>query len=151
MTTKEKTEFRKNWRHRWLGLLFEFSHVEYQKGLWFDHIYSDEIGWFKEDICKYFDDLNLDDHYKHQLENSIISTQEYSIIKTFHFELNKFVQMTNEFEDTFNEDEILENKDWLRVCEIGLAAWHQLKLVISSPTEKEHMIGLEQNYLTGNS
>lgn len=147
MTTEEKIERRKNWRFRWLSLIFEFSHLKYQKGLWFDKKYPNEIGWFTEDICQYFDDLYLDDNYKYQLENLIISNQEYKTIKKFHFELNKFVEMTNKMGDEFNENDILENKDWIKLCKLGRTAWNELKLVICNPTEKEHMEGMEQNYI----
>jgi hypothetical protein len=147
MTKEEEMEARRNWRFRWLNLIFEFSHLEYQKGLWLDKKYPDEVGWFAEDICQYFDDLYLDDNYKYQLENSTISNQEYSIIKEFHFELDKFVEKTNKLGDKFNEKEILENKEWIKLCELGRIAWYGLKLLISNPTEKEHMEGIEQNYL----
>lgn len=147
MTKEEKIEARKNWRLRWLCLIFEFSHIEYQKGLWYDKKYPDEIGWFGEDICQYFDDLYLDDHYKYQLENLTISNQEYSIIKEFHFELDKFVEMANKLGDEFNEKKILENSEWLKLCELGQTAWKGLKLLITNPIEKEHMEGMEQNYL----
>lgn len=147
MTTEAEIDARKNWRFRWIGLIFEFSHIEYQKRLWFENKYPNEIGWFAEDICKYFDDLYLDDHYKYQLANSTISNQEFSIIKEFHFELDRFVEMTNQLGDNFDESKILQNPDWIKLCRLGKTAWNQLKLVISDLNEKEHLEGLERNYL----
>lgn len=45
MTKEQEIDARKNWRHRWLGAIFRFAHLEYQKGLWFDHKYPNQIGW----------------------------------------------------------------------------------------------------------
>ncbi len=50
MTEEEKQEGRINWRFRWLGLIFEFAHIEYQKGLWIDHKFPNEVGCFSEDV-----------------------------------------------------------------------------------------------------
>ena len=147
MTTQQYIEGRKNWRFRWLGLLFEFSHIDYQRRLWFDKIYSNEIGWFSEDICQYFDDLYLDDNYVTHLEDGTITQKEFDIIKEFHLVLDRFVEMTNKLGDSFDESKILENPDWIMICNKGTSVWKNLKKVITDTEEIKHMNGLEKEYL----
>lgn len=138
----------KNWRYHWLRNLFLFSHIEYQKGLWVDHKYPNEVGWFTEDICKYFDDLMLDDNYEYQIKHNVISLEEFNCIKQFHFELDRFVEKTNEIDLEIIEKELLQNSDWLKTCNMGRNSWLKLKTVIRSIEELKHMDELEKNYLS---
>lgn len=115
-------------------------------GLWFDKKYPNEIGWFSEDICQYFDDLYLDDNYDTHLKDGTITQQEFDIIKAFHFELDRFVDITNQLGDSFDESKILANHDWVMICTLGKSVWKNLKKIITD-TEKKHIDGLEKNYL----
>ncbi|KXX66800.1 hypothetical protein [Flammeovirga sp. SJP92] len=148
MTEKEKIELKRNWRLRWLGELFLMTHLEYQKDLWVNRKYPNEIGWFSENIYRYFDDLYLDDNYQCQIKDGIISQLEFESIQDFHFALEKFVEMTNKPEQKFNETEIFKNEYWLKICEIGKKSWTRLKQIISDENELIHMHRLERYYLT---
>jgi hypothetical protein len=147
MTKEEEIEGRKNWRYRWLGSIFLFAHLEYQKGLWFSQKYPDEVGWLGEDLCRYFDDLHLYDNYTYQIEHGAISTQEYLIVKLFHIELDKFSEKINGQELDFANKKILKNREWIEICEHARNAWDGLKEELSDSAEKAHMLGLEKNYL----
>ncbi len=62
----------------WIIMLFEFSHLKFQKGLWIEHKYENSIGFYEEDMCKYFDDLYLEDHYAYQLKEGFIKQEEFN-------------------------------------------------------------------------
>lgn len=147
MTNEEEVERKTNWRFRWLGDLFLFCHIEYQKGLWFESKYPNEIGWFSEDVCKYFDDLHLYDNYKYQLVHGLISKSEFDCIIKFHKDFDAFVEWTNENKESFDDKQIHNNDKWLKICALGALSWIQLKDVIIDPNEIEHMNKLELNYL----
>jgi hypothetical protein len=141
MEEKEKTEQRKNWRLRWLNMLFGFSHLEYLKGLWLEHRYSNELGFFSEDICKYFDDLSIGDNYNRQTIDGYITNQELEIISSFHTSINNY-------EDKCKSDsEILEDPQWLSIVDEGSKAWSDLKKVIRDSEEIEYMGELEKRYI----
>ena len=141
MNESEKAEGIRNWRFRWLEMLFEFSHLEYQKALWIDHKYENAVGWYSEDMCKYFDDLYLDDDYDYHLQREYISHEEFNTIKEFHFELKNY----NEEEKS--DLEILNDSSWLSIINLGKSSWEKLKNLIKDEQELLHMKGLEENYL----
>lgn len=141
MRNPDAENTKKIWRLRWLEMLFEFSHLEYQKGLWIEKKYENEVGWYSEDMCKYFDDLILDDDYQDQLKDNLISKAEFDAIKDFHFQLKNY----NEGDKT--DDEILADPFWLKVVELGNKSWKELKKIIQNSEELEHMKGLEEKYI----
>jgi hypothetical protein len=115
MTEEEEKEAKKSWRFRWLGLLFEFSHLEYQRGLWIEHKYPNEIGWFAEDMCQYFDDLSLDDDYNYSnwLTKGNISEKELKAIETFHLLLRDYDKGDK------TDAQILEDPEWISIVNKG--------------------------------
>lgn len=147
MTEEELKEAQRNWRLRWLSSLFEFSHIEYQIGLWIEARFPNEIGCFVEDICQYFDDLYLNDDYENQLEEKIITLEEYDSIKEFHFALGSYLLNEKKKGIEPTDKERLSNTEWKLIVELGLVSWNKLKKVISNEEELEHMTGLERNYL----
>jgi hypothetical protein len=147
MTEIERIEAQKNWRYRWLDQLFLLSHTEYQKLLWFERDTPNEIGWIGEEIYNYFDDLYLDDQYEYHIKEGNLTYQELFVIKDFHFKLDKFVKKNNQLGDQFEENEILNNPEWIEICSIGRNSWNELKKIISDLEELDHINGLEINYL----
>lgn len=143
----ENYESIRNWRFRWLGLIFEFGHLQFQKNLWVDRKYKDEIGWFGEDVCQYFDDLYLDDHYQYQLNEQIISFEEYDTIKEFHCAFDAYLIAEQQMEIYLADTARLQQKEWQEVVAIGYEAWNKLKQVIVNNKELKYMYELEQNYL----
>ncbi len=141
MNEEEKNEQRRSWRLRWIGMLFEFSHLEYQRGLWIELKYPNEASYFGEDMCQYFDDLSIDNNYERQLANEYISEEEFEIIKTFHIALDRYESGER------SDFEILNDPNWLSIVEEGNKAWNKLKDVITDEEEVSHMNGLEKNYL----
>jgi hypothetical protein len=120
MTEVEEKAARKSWRFRWLGLLFEFSHLEYQRGLWIERRYPNEVGWFNEDLCQYFDDLSLDDDYNYSNWLTInISAEEFITIEAFHLLLRDYEK--NDKTDA----QILNDPEWISIVEKGEIAWEK--------------------------
>lgn len=147
MTGDQKAALKRNWRFRWLGELFLFAHIEYQKALWIDQSIPNEIGWFSEDVCKYFDDLSLDDDYDYQIKNKIITQQELDIIFEFHKIFKEYIELTNISGSYFDDDKVIDDENWLKVVEVGKTSWHNLKKVITNQEELLHMQRLEKSYL----
>jgi hypothetical protein len=147
MTEIEKIEAKMNWRYRWLEQVFLLSHSEYQKVQWLAPELNKEIGWVGEELCDYFDDLYLDDHYEYHIKEGNLSTEELQIIKSFHYKLSQFVEKNNQLDDVFDENDILNNPDWIEICSTGREAWSELKKTISEPEELDHMNKLEINYI----
>lgn len=141
MFQTDKNPELKNWRFRWLSMLFEFSHLKYQKALWVEHKYENITGSFGEDMCKYFDDLYLDDHYNYQLENKVITSMELEVIRDFHFDLHNYNELKK------SDKEILEDPEWQRIVDLGNKAWQQLKKIIKDEQELAHIKDLEKRYL----
>ena len=121
-------------------MLFEFSHIDFQRNLWIERKYENAIGWFAEDMCRYFDDLSLEDQYNHQLMNGMITNKEFEVIKDFHKALDNYDEMGK------TDLEILEDSKWQEIVNVARSAWDNLKLVIEDRDELEHMFGLEKNY-----
>jgi hypothetical protein len=147
MTEIEKTEARRNWRYRWLEQIFLLSHTEYQKGQWLDPESPKDSGWFGEELCNYFDDLYLDDHYEYHIKEGNLTSEELGLINDFHFKLNQFVEKNNQLGEKFDENGILNDPEWLEICSIGRDAWKELKKTILDVEELDHMNGLEINYM----
>lgn len=143
----ERAECIKNWRLRWLALIFEFAHLEFQKNLWIDQKYQHEIGWFGEDVCQYFDDLSLDDNYLYQLNEQIISLEEYHAIKEFHFAFDHYLVTEKQMGIDLPDSARLRQNEWKNVVNIGFIAWNKLKQVIVNNEELKYMYELEKNYL----
>lgn len=80
MTEKQLKEQKEIWRLRWLGMIYSFSHLKYLRGLWIEGRYPNEIGIFAEDMCKYFDDLTINDNYELRLTTGDINQEEWKII-----------------------------------------------------------------------
>ena len=141
MKVEEKTEQKRNWRFRWLGMLFSFSHMEYLKGLWLEQKYPDEIGFYSEDMCKYFDDLSIEDNYKSQQTEGLVTEEEIEVIKSFHTALDNYD------EGEKSDSEILEDPNWQKIINEGNQAWVKLKNLVSNPEELKHMLDMEKHYL----
>ena len=107
---------KENWRKRWLNSINELTSVELQKKSWFDMENTNSHWSFVEFMCCYFDDLMIDDNYKYQLEKNWITETEYQIISEWHSELDKY-EAPNK--DDYDVVKILEDKNWLRIVNLG--------------------------------
>lgn len=148
MNNIEKAEAIKNWRFRWLAMIFEFAHLKYQRDLWIEHTYPDAVGWFGEDVCQYFDDLFLDDNYQLQLKEGVITHEEFIAIKDFHVAFDQYLETDKEEKMLKTDSEIIVDPSWISVVGLAAIAWQQLKNIIKDSEEITLMDGLEKNYLT---
>ncbi len=138
----DKQDFIKNWRRRWLFCLFELSHLTFQRKLWIESAYTDIKGDFDEAMCQYFIDLGLDENYWKEMETGFTSEEEYNIIKEFH-------ELLAKYEDKNKLDLIiLTDPNWIRISEIGLKAWANIKDYIQDKDEIYFIHSIESEYLT---
>lgn len=144
MKDEVKKNLRKNWRSNWLSSIFEFSHLEYQKGLWINRKYTNEIWWFDEDICRYFDDSNLDDNYESQLKEKFISEVEFNSVKEFHSSFLICIDEEKYQGKVMSDFERINDNEWIAIVKLGHSTWNTLKSNISDKDEINYVIGLEK-------
>lgn len=107
---------RENWRKRWLSSINELTSIELQRASWLDKENTNPHWSFVEFMCCYFDDLVIGDTYKYQLEKNWITETEYQIILKWHSELDKYEALNK---DNYDGVKILEDKNWLRIVDLG--------------------------------
>lgn len=140
----KNTEARHNIRKRWLSLLFEFGHIEFQNRLWINDRHPEIEGSHSETICEYFDDLVLDDGYDFFIKNGVIEVAEYDIIAAFHQRLESYTN--NVKKKDLPDSQILEDQEWLALISIAQVNWGKLKSVIQDKRELDYMYELERKY-----
>ncbi|PKQ64515.1 hypothetical protein BZG02_06845 [Labilibaculum filiforme] len=139
------TELIQNIRKRWLFSLFEFAHIEFQERLWLLDDYPNSVSDFTEAVCKYFNDLSLEDGYTDFINDEIINTEELDIIKDFHKILDKYVEKPEK--KNLSDTNILRDTEWLIICELAKSNWENLKQLIKNIDEIQYMESLETDYL----
>lgn len=139
------TEFVQNIRKRWLFSLFEFAHIEFQERLWLLADYPNSVGDFTEAVCKYFNDLSLEEGYSDFINDKIISTKELDIIKDFHKILYEYVEKPEK--KNLSDTKILRDPEWLSICGLAKSNWDKLKQLVENLNEIEYMKSLETDYL----
>ena len=121
-------ELRKNVRLRWFESLFELSHYEFQKKVWLEAGIENYVSDYTEAVCKYFDDLDLDNGLLKFSEEGFISETEASIFLKFHNEFQKYVSKTNK--NNFSDAKILEDMEWINLTFLAKENWNKLKEVL---------------------
>ena len=112
------------------------------------------MGWFAEDMNRYFDDLCLDDNYQHQLRDGSVTKQEYEAVRGFHLALDQYSEIFNSDNEWYfptqaeSECRIINDPDWGRIVAMGINVWNTLKLIITDSSELEYMERLETDYLS---
>lgn len=127
----ERTQ-NQNIRLRWLSSLFEFGHIEFQRKLWFAK-YPKLVGDYGESLCKYFDDLDLDDGYKDFLLEEIISEKEFKVIEDFHENLRNYSLRPEK--RNLSDKKILRDPEWINLTLVAKQNWEELKKMISDKIE----------------
>lgn len=132
-------------RERWINSLFELAHPEFQIRLWTQADYENSIGDFSECVCKYFDDLNLDEGYSYFISNEVITETEYEFVNELHHKFNKYVNISNE--EDLSDIEVISDPRWTEITNMALVCWRNIKTKTASASEKERMIEQEKLYL----
>ena len=140
-----KKEIIQNVRLDWIYSMFEFAHIEYQERLWINAEYSNSIGDFTEAICKYFNDLNLEEGYCRFIKEGFISKKEYEIVAEFHQKLNDYLNRPEK--KNLSDKNVLKDIEWIGLCNIAFKNWSKLKTEIENPAELDYMDELENNFL----
>lgn len=136
-------ELKKNLRSLWLGILFEAAHIEFQRRLWRAY-YPDLVGDSIELICGYFGDLGLEDDYAYFLQKQFISTEEFEIVKDFHFQLKAYVARPEK--KYLTDKQMLRDPEWEMICELANRTWKSLSTIITDKTEIDLIHTLEKKY-----
>ena len=137
------TEQNKNIRERWINSLFELANLEYQKRLWNAEI-QNEIGDYTECVCKYFDDLNLDNGYAEYISDGIISKNDAEIVTKMHNEFRNYTERTEK--RNLSDKKVLQDIEWKNFTELALETWNKLKIETESKELRNLMLELEKNY-----
>ncbi|MDT0556146.1 hypothetical protein [Patiriisocius hiemis] len=138
-------ETRINIRNRWVKLIFELAHSEFQNRLWIEADYEDLVGDYNECVCGYFDDLDLENGYTNFIVNRIISEFEYNIVKELHSEFKKYTERIEK--QNLSDKNILKDVEWINITNIGINTWTELKRKTQSNLDKKLMAELENKYL----
>ncbi len=137
------TEQNKNIRERWINSLFELANLEYQKRLWNAEI-ENEVGDFTECVCKYFDDLNLDNGYAEYISDGIISKNDAEIVTKMHNEFRKYTERTEK--RNLSDKKVLQDMEWKNFTALALETWNKLKTETESKELRNLMLELEKDY-----
>ena len=136
---------RRNWRERWLTLIYFFSNRELQAASWIKGLRLFPM-WFSygEVVCQYFDDLALDNHYQDIIIEGLISGQEFATIEPFHRALDEYASFGQKRD--LPETQILQDADWSTVLRLAVQGWTTLKAIIEDPAEQALIATLENSY-----
>ena len=128
----------RRWRKDWLFSLFVLSHIDFQQKMWVDAAFPNHIGSYAEDMCRYFDDLSLNDNYKFQIKNGYVAEYEFFSIKSFH-------DMLRCYDENDKIDfEIINDSAWRELVKIGFVCWNDLKNLINDSEEIDFIHQIEQ-------
>jgi len=136
-------EQNKNIRERWVSSLFELANFEYQKRLWNAQI-ENEVGDFTECVCKYFDDLNLDNGYANFVSDGIISEKDANIVAELHNEFRNYTERPEK--QNLTDKNVLNDIEWKNFTQLALSTWHRLKMETESIELRNLMLDFEQYY-----
>jgi hypothetical protein len=126
------SEFKKNWRLRWLDSLVELSNAEFQQR-WIDRRIGVPSWTYIEFMCRYFDDCLVDEGYDNSIEEGFLSKEEYECIKDFHKSLEKYQAPISDYDG----ESILKDPAWLKIRDLGGRSLENLKKIIVDPEEIE--------------
>jgi hypothetical protein len=133
-----------NIRLRWLDSLFELSHIDFQRALWIDTKFPDIISNFDEAICKYFNDLDLEEGYNNPNHKDIYLPAEIDAVFDFHIGLSKYLDKTEQ--RTITDSQILEDPEWQQLTKLGRSTWNKVKQLLTDPSESKLTEELEGRY-----
>ncbi|MDW5290313.1 hypothetical protein [Formosa sp. PL04] len=144
-----KIEQNKNIRERWIGSLFELAHIEYQKRLWIDAEFENEISDYNECVCKYFDDLNLENGYAEYISDGIISKNDAEIVAEMHTEFRNYTERTEK--RNLSDKKVLKDIEWKNFTKLALETWNKLKTETESIELRNLMLESEKDYVRKNA
>lgn len=136
-------EQNKNIRERWICSLFELANFEYQKRLWNAEI-ENEVGDFTECVCKYFDDLDLDNGYASFVSEGIISENDANIVAEMHSQFRNYTERPKKRNLTAKN--VLKDIEWKNFTQLALSTWKRLKAETESNELRNLMLEMDNYY-----
>ena len=125
-------EMGENIRLRWLSSLFELSHIQFQRKVWFGLIEKYACS-YTEAVCRYYDDLDLENDLKSFMEEGFINKTEYEIVNQFHKDLTSYIKK-QENKDVV-EGNLVNDRTWIGLMDEGEKMWLMLKATITNERE----------------
>lgn len=121
------------WRARWLNCINDLTCLPLQQASWLDRTTSNPHWSFVEFMCKYFDDLILEEGYSYAIEEGWVSKEEVACIQHWHDLLDQY-QAPNQ--NNHDRAAILADKQWQLIVQVGLEATQKLTCFLT-PEEIE--------------
>lgn len=135
-------------RERWISSLFELANFDYQKRLWNAEI-ENEVGDFTECVCKYFDDLDLDNGYANFISEGIISEKDANIVAEMHNAFRNYTERTEK--RNLTDKNVLKDIEWKNFTQLALLTWNKLKIETESIKLRNLMLEFEYYYAEKNA
>ena len=120
----------------WVGLLYEFSSLTYQRRLWLEGI-PGCIGCPVELMCGYFDDLTFSDRepgYAWAVRDGFVTQVEADAVEPFHLIADGYKNAD------MHAASVLDDSAWHTVVTHAADAWRKLRLVA-----RPHVLALMQD------
>jgi hypothetical protein len=132
---------KKIWRESWLSCINELTSLNLQKQSWLDKTNTNPHWSYIEFMSCYFDDCFIN-HYRYQLENKLVSNQEFEVLKKWHEALYNYKSPNN---DDYNCEAILNDREWINILNIGLKAKRKLSNIL--PEDEKRILNEDIDYL----
>lgn len=117
-----------NWRSRWLSCINELTDFPLQQAAWLDAQNTNPHWSFVEFMCKYFDDLGLEDYYQTEIKEGLVTAEEVAVILPWHLLLDQYQSPNNK---DWDDKAVLEDPHWQSILQEGLKALPKLKPLLS--------------------
>ena len=111
MSTSDFVDLRKAWRERWLLLIREFSDFDEQRREWLAERFDSPYYTYTEYMCRYFDDLGLDNGYGSAVSDGLVTDTEAHLVEHFHALADCHDSLTNDYDHIA----ILADSEWRKV------------------------------------
>jgi len=129
------------WRENWLASINELTNFILQKKSWLDRTQINPHWSFIEFTCSYFDDSFIN-NYEYQIENRLITNQEFEIIKNWHEALYNY---NSPNKDDYNHEAILNDENWINILNLGKKTKLKLSKILSD--KEKQILNEEIDYL----
>jgi hypothetical protein len=123
----DKEEYIANWRKQLLQSLAELSDLEGTRQDWLSSTNSRD---FTEDVCGYFEDLDLNeragiDGLTRAVSDGRLRQREAEAIRPFHEAFDRFC--TRERANWYMDPQILEDPEWAKIAELAAGSYAKVK------------------------
>ncbi|HPF92135.1 MAG TPA: hypothetical protein PLL57_15850 [Flavobacteriales bacterium] len=113
----------------WLGTLAELTNIDLQRRSWLDTEGQNPHWSFCEFMNCYFGCFGIEGTYHRFIQDGVVSTAEYEIVKDWHQALSSYKAPKD---DDYNHQAILNDPAWLALVAEGEAARRRLEELLTN-------------------